>query len=95
MYLYYLNTDKTNSVGNHSELFANIGVPKKQTKSLNLRVSYFLRTTLSDGFENNLTDADNRREVRYQNKKLRKTLQNDNNTRQYDNNILQKFSKIR
>ena len=26
---------------------------------LNLRVSYFLRTTLSDGFENNLTDADN------------------------------------
>ena len=34
-------------------------------------------------------------EVHYQNKKLGKTLQNDNNTRQYDNNILQKFSKIR
>ena len=34
-------------------------------------------------------------EVRYQNKKLGKTLQNDNNTRQNDNNILQKFSKIR
>ena len=34
-------------------------------------------------------------EVRYKNKKLGKSLQNDNNTRQYDNNILQKFSKIR
>ena len=32
-------------------------------------------------------------EVRYQNKKLGKTLQSDNNTRQYDNNILQKFLK--
>ena len=32
-------------------------------------------------------------EVRYQSKKLGKILQNDNNTRQYDNNILQNFLK--
>ena len=33
-------------------------------------------------------------EIRYQEKKLRQTLQNDNNARQSDNNIMQKFSKI-
>lgn len=33
-------------------------------------------------------------EIRYQEKKLGQTLQNDNNARQSDNNIMQKFSKI-